>query len=87
MTRCEHGIDIDDQICYECQRDDAERNSNTSDGDIKPCPSCDCDQIHTEEREWVKPFAKYCRNCRMYGPIADTEAEAIELWNELPRAK
>ena len=53
---------------------------------IKPCPFCGCDQIHTYERSWVHPFTKYCRNCRMYGPIADTEAEAIEKWNKLPRA-
>jgi len=49
------------------------------------CPSCGCDQIQLEERRWVKPFARYCRNCRMYGPIAKTTNEANKLWNELPR--
>ena len=52
---------------------------------VKDCPNCGCDQIHTAERiGWVHPFAKYCRNCRMYGPMADTEIAAVELWNDLP---
>ena len=50
--------------------------------ELKPCPFCGCDQIHQSEHEgWVIPFAKYCRNCRAYGPHKETEEAAAIAWN------
>lgn len=52
--------------------------------ELKPCRFCTCDQIQLEVREnWTDPYARYCRNCRMYGPIAKTVEEANKHWNSL----
>jgi hypothetical protein len=50
--------------------------------ELKPCPYCGCDQIQWHEnKEWIIPFARYCRNCRSYGPHKETLEEADIAWN------
>jgi Lar family restriction alleviation protein len=54
----------------------------TEQEELKPCPFCGCDQIQSSEMDkWVVPYARYCRNCRAYGPHKRTYEEAIEAWN------
>jgi hypothetical protein len=56
-----------------------------SEQELLPCPWCDCDQIQIDERlDWSIPFARYCRNCRAYGPHKATLEQANEAWNTRP---
>ena len=48
----------------------------------KPCPFCKCDQPMTWHiGHYDKPWIVECPRCSAQGPHADTEKEAIELWN------
>ena len=50
---------------------------------LKPCPFCGCDQVQwSENTDWVIPFARYCRNCRAYGPHKETLDDADKAWNK-----
>lgn len=52
---------------------------------FEDCPFCGSDKIDI----WDKicetgrtVFFAYCTDCRCEGPVADTEKQAIKLWNE-----
>lgn len=50
--------------------------------EIKPCPFCKCNPL----RAWRigvydKPWFVECPKCLASGPHAETEEDAIELWN------
>ncbi len=49
----------------------------------KPCcPFCGCKQMMTWHiGHYDKPWIAECCRCQAQGPHADTEKEAIELWN------
>lgn len=52
----------------------------------KPCPFCNCSQIMTWHiGHYDKPWVAECPRCLADGPHADTEKEAIELWNRRRR--
>lgn len=57
---------------------------------LKECPSCDTLQDHLESNTeiWAhddkRTFIQCCE-CGMTGPHATSLAEAIFLWNKLPR--
>lgn len=51
--------------------------------EIKPCPFCECGQMMTWHiGHFAKPWIVECTKCSASGPHADTEKEAIELWNK-----
>lgn len=53
---------------------------------IKECPHCKCDQIQLAYNpKYVLGYYRYCRNCRLRGPLAGTEEVATNTWNNLPR--
>ena len=48
----------------------------------KPCPFCKCNKTMTWHiGHYDKPWLVECMECSASGPHADTEEEAIELWN------
>ena len=48
----------------------------------KPCPFCGCKQMMTWHiGHHDKPWLVECNECSANVPLADTEEEAIELWN------
>jgi hypothetical protein len=60
--------------------------------ELKPCLNSKCDggteSLYLERdervtRKWLGSV--HCDWCGMLGPTGDGEAEAIELWNSLPR--
>ena len=49
---------------------------------INPCPFCKCNQPMTWHiGHFDKPWIVECPKCSASEPHADTEKEAIELWN------
>lgn len=53
---------------------------------IKECPYCNCDQIQLcYNPSYVNSYYRYCRNCRLRGPLASTAESATDIWNNLPR--
>lgn len=55
--------------------------------EIKKCPSCRgaarvCQHTISAVRCWVQ-----CDACHMRGPLVDTDADAIVMWNALPRRR
>ena len=51
----------------------------------KPCPNCE--STDTKLRTWLplKGASRMCLDCRLMGPYADTDEEANDLWDALPR--
>lgn len=49
---------------------------------LKPCPFCGSTDVGFE---WVFPPSVRCRKCWMSGPHFDTEKDAADAWNEMPR--
>ena len=50
--------------------------------ELKPCPFCGCkDVLRWHVGHYDKPWIVECVGCLADGPHADTEKEAIELWN------
>ena len=50
---------------------------------LADCPFCGCGQMYTvcnalHDKSWVVE----CCKCHAQGPHADTEKEALNLWNE-----
>lgn len=53
------------------------------------CPFCTSDQLWFWDKGVPGKIAVACSNpaCAATGPIADTEAEAVLLWNRAPRPR
>ena len=50
---------------------------------LTDCPFCGCNQMYTEYNPpYHKPWVVECCKCHAQGPHADTEKEALNLWNE-----
>lgn len=49
---------------------------------IKPCPACG---YKANVYDYQAMSAVYCEVCGVRGPLGETEAEAIEEWNSMPR--
>ena len=48
-----------------------------------PCPFCGGDQTTTWHiGHYDKPWVVECWDCGAQGPHAETEAEAVDRWNE-----
>lgn len=60
-----------------------ERYAGDKEGKLQPCPACDSFQVY------VADHCNYvvCRACKMTGPNGNSEEEAIQNWNQLPRRK
>ena len=51
--------------------------------DLKPCPFCGSDAVHTE-RSYFRDVLIYCENCDAYFTVdsfAADEKDVIEAWN------
>lgn len=55
--------------------------------DLRPCPNPECVGV-AETKVWPgRGWHATCEGCRTSGPYSDEEAEAIRLWNLLPRTQ
>ena len=51
---------------------------------ILPCPFCDSRKVESckVDHPYNKGIQVHCLSCEAKGPIAKTEEQAIEAWNE-----
>lgn len=51
-------------------------------GELKPCPFCGWKRTMTWHiGHYEKPWVVECCRCKAQGSHADTEEDAVELWN------
>ena len=50
---------------------------------LKPCPFCEDEMLTSacEDTEHGKEYSVFCSTCGTSGPTANSESDAIELWN------
>ena len=49
------------------------------------CPFCNCPMTEVQTHEGTDSMWVTCKDCEAEGPAADTEEEAIDMWNGAKR--